>query len=223
MKYHPACLRMFVLVELHEQLRVAAEGGGHERERGIHARSVAAERACELAEDPRSTEASAADHNAVTPRLLDHTHGVGRAPDVTVAEHGDARHVLLELGDGGPVGCSRVGLFEAPRVQRDARGADVLRDPAGLEEGRMVGIDAGAHLDGDGHITCPVDRGRDDVAEQVALPGQGGSAALARDLRDRASEVEVDVIGVVLPRDDPRGLARVSGVDAIQLDRAWGL
>jgi hypothetical protein len=60
----------------------------------------------------------------------------------------------------------------------------------------------------------------DDGAEEVALPGQGRSPALAGHLGHRAAEVEVDVVGAVLGGDDPRREPGGRRVDAVELDAA---
>ena len=65
-----------------------------------------------------------------------------------------------------------------------------------------------------------VDGGRDDRAEQVALPGQHRSPAAARDLGHRAAEVEVDVVGAVLADHEPDGGTDRRGVHAVDLDGA---
>jgi hypothetical protein len=60
----------------------------------------------EVAEQPRSTEASSTDDDPVATGFVDHAKCVFCAPDVAVAEHGDARDDVLELLDRGPVRCA---------------------------------------------------------------------------------------------------------------------
>ena len=52
---------------------------------------------------------------------------------------------------------------------------------------------------------------RDDRREQPAPPRQRRAAALAGDLRHRAAEVQVDVVGQVLVDDHPHRRADDSG------------
>jgi hypothetical protein len=82
-------------------------------------------------------------------------------------------------------------------------------------------VDALAHLHGDGDVAAGtlLDDGADHRAEQVALPRQGRAAALAGDLRDRAAEVEVDVVGPVLRDEQPHRGPSGGWVGAVELDR----
>ena len=93
----------------------------------------------------------------------------------------------------------------------------------------MVVVDALAHLhrDRDGvatvgarHVGGGRHRGGHDRAEQAALPRQGAAPALARDLGDRAPEVQVDVVGAVLRDEDPHGARHGGRVHAVELDAA---
>ena len=60
----------------------------------------------------------------------------------------------------------------------------------------------------------------DDVAEQLQLPRQRRSAALARDLGHGAAEVQVDVVGAVLVDEHAHRVLDGRRVDAVELDRA---
>ena len=66
-------------------------------------------------------------------------------------------------------------------------------------------------------------RALDDLAEQVELPGQRRSPALAGDLRHRAAEVEVDVVGAILGDEHRDRLAHRLRVDPVELDAAGRL
>ena len=63
--------------------------------------------------------------------------------------------------------------------------------------------------------------GTHDVGEEVALPGQGAPAPLARDLGHRAAEVQVHVVGEVLIDHHAHRFADDDGIDAVELDGAW--
>src|SRR5690606_25882071 len=65
-----AAAARLVLVELDEQLGVALERPGDEREVGVDDRRVAAERPRQLAEQPRPAEAAAADDDTVAAGLV---------------------------------------------------------------------------------------------------------------------------------------------------------
>ena len=115
----------------------------------------------------------------------------------------------LRRGDGGPVGLAGVGLLRRTPVQRDRRTAGVLGDPAGVQEGLVVGVDADPGLDRHRH---PVRLGRphrrlEDHRQPVPLVGQRRSPTLAGHLGHRAAEVEVDVAHAVLGDQDPGRLA----------------
>ena len=64
-----------------------------------------------------------------------HAQRVLRLPDVAVAEHGDARHRLLQPRDRVPGRLAVVELGGGARVQADRGAALLLRDAAGVEVG----------------------------------------------------------------------------------------
>src|SRR5690606_31159981 len=144
-------------------------------------------------------------------------------PDVSVAEHGHAGDGLLQRRDRVPVSGAGVELARRARMQGDRGRAGILGDASGVEVGEMVGVDALAHLDGEGDPPGRSHGPGDDLTEQPQLPGQRRSPALARHLRHGAAEVEIDVIGAILRDEDPHRLGHRLRVDAVQLDRAWRL
>ena len=72
----------------------------------------------QVAEQPGPAEAAAADDHAVAAGRAHHAQRVVGLPDVAVAEHRDAAHGLLELGDGVPARLAVVELRGGARVQR---------------------------------------------------------------------------------------------------------
>src|SRR5699024_11787653 len=94
-----------------------------------------------------------------------------------------------------------------------------------VQVGQVVGVDAHAHLDGHRHVSSAslFGGGRDDGAEQVGLPGEHRSPALAGDLGYRATEVEVDVVGAVLLDEHPHRTTYRDRVHAVELDTAHAL
>ena len=105
----------------------------------------------QVAEQPGPPQATAADHDAGDPGLLDHAQRVGGLPDVAVAEDGDV-HRLDEPADRVPVGAAGVGLLHGPPVQGDGRSARLLGDPARVEIGEVVVVEALAGLHRDRHV-----------------------------------------------------------------------
>ena len=166
--------------------------------------------------------AAAADDDAVHAGLADHPDGVLGGPDVAVAEHRNVRQRLAQPGDGGPVGLAGVELRGGAAVEGDGGDAGIAGDPAGVEVGQVVLVDALAHLDGQRDVALGgfLDRGLDDGGEQVDLPRQRRSAAAPGDLGHGAAEVEVDVVRAVLLDEHPDGLADGHGVHAVELDGA---
>ena len=59
--------------------------------------------------------------------------------------------------------------------------------------------------------------GAHDVAQQDAVHRERGSASLAGDLGDWATEVHVDVVHADLAHQEPHRLAERAGVGAVQL------
>ena len=104
-------------------------------------------------------------------------------------------------------------------MQGHGRAPLLLRDMAGFEEGLMVMVDAYANLRGhrNARRLAHTHHTTDDVGEQIGFPRQGRTAAPAGDLRNRASEIQVDVIGHMPIDHDARGLFDDGGIDAIQL------
>ncbi len=146
-----AASALLVFEELDEQLGMAPEGIGDEAEVRIdrcgRRRAGRPESPREIAEQPRTPEASAPDHDAVAAGLVHHPHGVLGRPDVAVAEHRNARDRLLQGGDRRPVRLTRIELGSGARMQRHGRDAGVLGDAARVEVGEVIGVDALAHLD----------------------------------------------------------------------------
>src|SRR5690606_21271797 len=174
----------------------------------------------QVREQPRPAQTAAAHDDPVAAGLAHHAQRVLGRPDVAVAEDGDLRDVFLQAGDGVPVGRAAVVLGGGAAVQGDGGHALLDGDAPGVQVGQVVVVEALAHLHGDRQVPGPGDRLAQDGAQQVPLVGQGGAAALAGDLGDRAAEVEVDVVGEVLVDDHADGLADGRRVDAVQLDRA---
>ena len=130
------------------------------------------------------------------------------------------RDVCLQRRDSLPVGLAGVRLLSRPAVQRDGRTAGLLGDPARVEEGLMIMVDADPSLDRDRYaVRCGrVHRSDQDHPQPVALVRQRRAAALAGDLGDRASEVQIDMINAVLVAEDLGGLRHDRRIDAVQLD-----
>jgi hypothetical protein len=105
-------------------------------------------------------------------------------------------------------------------VQDYRRYTGVLGDPASVEERAVLVIDADPELHRDGKVPGRLDRGADDLAEQGSLVGQRRTASSAGDLRDRAPEVEVNVISEIVVAHHLHGLADRRGIDPVELHRA---
>ena len=82
----------------------------------------------------------------------------------------------------------------------------------------MLVVNALAHLHCHWHPTIgSINSRTDNRAEEIALPGQCTATALARHLRDGASEVHVNVISPILIDDDAHGLGHDMRINPIQL------
>ena len=104
------------------------------------------------------------------------------------------------------------------QCHRDHSG--VLRDPAGVEIRLVLVVDADPELDRDGQGSGRFDGAADYLAEQGSLVRQRGPATSAGDFRNRAAEVEVDVVCEIFVADHLHGLADRRRVDAVELHRA---
>ena len=156
-----------------------------ERRRCRH--RLAGEGSDEVPEQPRAAEAAPADHHAVAAGGAHHLDGVGRLPDVAVAEDRDGGDRLLELGDGRPVGHAGVQLLGGPGVHGDRGGAGLLGEPAGHQPRAVLVVEADAHLHRDRHVAGAVDRSGDHGAEQRGAQRQRRATAVAGDLAGRGS------------------------------------
>jgi len=129
--------------------------------------------------------------------------------------------VRLQRRNSLPVGLAGVRLLSRSAVQRDGRTAGFLGDPARIEKGLMIMVDADPSLDRDRYAVtcCRFHRSDQDHSEPVALIRQRRTTALSGDLGDRASEVQIDMINAVLVAENFSGLRHDRRVDAVQLDR----
>ena len=89
-----------------------------------HFGSTSVEHVCKVAKQPRATEATASNDNAITTGVSHHTKCIPGFPDVTVTKHRDLDR-LLQLGDRIPVRFPIVELRCSSRVQCD-RGTTFL-------------------------------------------------------------------------------------------------
>ena len=113
---------------------------------------------------------------------------------------------LLERGDRVPVGRARVALGGGAGVQRDPRDAGVLRRSA--RPRAYVRWSSSMPLRilmvTGSRPARRVDRGAHDWPNRRRFHGSAEPPPRAGDLRDRAAEVHVDVVGEVLVDDHPR-------------------
>ena len=197
-----ACLQL-AAIELGEVLGVTPDRRSHLPQSRLDPGPGPGECRREVGEQPRSSQASPTHHDAIATRCLDHVERVLRRPDIAVTQHRDCGHDLFQCLDGRPVSLTRIPLGGGPRMQGHRGHPLPLGDPAGLQERQVVGVDAFAHLEGDRHVIggSLFDRLADDRTEQVSLPWQCRTAALAGDLGDRTAKVEIDVIGTVLTNE----------------------
>ena len=177
----------------------------------------------QVAEEPRSPQATPSHHHAVASGGLDHGQRVGCLPEVAVPQHRYRGDHCLEGGDGLPLGRARVELLGSAGVQGDRGHPLVLGDPPRLEEGEVVTVHPEAQLDGDRHRPGRAHRGGEDGAEQDRVEWEGGTGPLTGHLPGRASEIEVDVVNADLADQPVHGGAHHRGVDPAELDAAHRL
>ena len=172
----------------------------------------------QVAEQPRTPQATAAHHDPVAAGDPHHAQRILCLPDVAVSQDRDRSDRRLQLRDGLPPRLAGVELSGGPCVQRDGDTALVLGDPAGVEVRLVLVAHSHAELDGHGHPSGMRHRCANDPAQEPGPERDRSPTALSRDLRYRASEVEVDVIHVALADEPGHGLTHVVGIDAVELE-----
>lgn len=130
--------------------------------------------------------------------------------------------MLFEGADRVPVRGSGVVLRRGTGVQGYCGNPGILCLPGGVEEGDVVLVDPHPHLDRHRDIRGAgrLDGRFEDLAEQLVLPRQGRSPAAAGDLGNRATEVEIDVVGVVFFHEHPHCCVHRRRIHSVQLDAA---
>ena len=213
--------RVILALVLGEQFCVAENDLGDLAQGWFGGDGLAAQGSAQLREEPRPAQATAADLHTIAARGLHHAAGVIGAENIAIAQHRNAgiRQVLFEPGDLIPPGIAGIALRGRAPVQGHGGGAGIHGDAPGIEVRVVLVVDAHAHLHRDGDIRAlgGLDGGRDDIAKQAALIGQGRAAAAPGHLGDGATEIHVDVIGQVLIHDDLGGLIGVFRVHRINL------
>ena len=131
----------------------------------------------QVREQPRPPQTAAPHDDPVAAGLPHHPQRVLGRPDVAVAEHRDLRDVLLQPGDGVPVGGAAVVLGGGAAVQRDRGDALLDGDTAGVEVGDVVVVDALAHLHRDRQVARRRSRPR------AGSPAAGSACTGARSRR----------------------------------------
>jgi hypothetical protein len=87
-----------------------------------------------------------------------------------------------------------IKLRRRASVQANRRATFVFRDTAGTQEGQMVGIDPHSKLDCHRNAFGVAHGGLYDSAQEVRLDGNRCASSFARHLRDRTTEVHVQMI-----------------------------
>ena len=127
----------------------------------------------QVTEQPGAALAAATNHHAVHAGLLDHAHGVLGGENIAVAQNRHVGNQFAQLGDGIPVGLTRIVLGGGAAVQGNRGHAGIARNLGGFEERDVGVVDALAHLNGQRNIVAGgfFDRRLHNRGEQVGLPG----------------------------------------------------
>ena len=102
-------------------------------------------------------------------------------------------------------------------MNRDRRGAGIFHPPREIGGVDLVGIPSRAHLDGDGNLHRARHR-PDDIGGVRRFAHQAAPGVVLRDLRHRASHVDVDDVGADA-FDDLRGRRHLFRIAAEDLNR----
>ncbi|CAB4535377.1 unannotated protein [freshwater metagenome] len=116
------------------------------------------------------------------------------------------------------MGVSRIVLGRGAGVKPDCGNSEVRSDPGSVKIGEVIIVDTHSHLDGHGDVAGRSDGLFQNLLEQSRLPRQGRPTTLPRHLGHRATEVHVDVIGVVFVDEDSGRCTHRLRIDAVQLD-----
>ena len=91
----------------------------------------------------------------------------------------------------------RIVLIGRAPVERDRRSTGLFRDASRVEIGEVRVIDSHPGLDRHGDVLGGLHGLGHDTGEQFRLPRKHRTAALAGDLRNGATEIEVDVVNEI--------------------------
>ena len=209
-------------VPLHQEPDVAAHDICHHTQPRRPGHRIPPQRCLQLPEDPGAPQTAPSDHDTVASGVGHHCGGVTSGHHITVAEHRDRSHRVLQLCDRAPACRGSVVVERRPRVECH-RGCSLgLGDAPGVHVGEVLVVDAHAELHG--HRYRParlrssgIHRRTDHAGEQAALVRERRPTAVAGDLRSGATEVEIEVVDHVLAHQPPDGLGHIVGVGAVEL------
>ena len=123
---------IFVLEELDEKFGVTTERIGNESQVRGDRLDVLSKGSIEVSEQPRPTEASAANDDTIAPRFVDHPFGILATPDIAISKDGNIGDFRLQRSNGIPVRVSRIVLSRCASVQTYRRNSDIGRDTCRL-------------------------------------------------------------------------------------------
>ena len=177
-----------------------------------------------IAENPRPSLRTAANRNPIAPGLTHHRNRIRGLENVTITEDRniqgflDARNVI-------PMRLARVMLGLGARMDRHGRRTKFLGDLRSLKAGFVSAINSHADLDRHRDLAatrvpahaCLRDNGAQQVGVEVAFPRKRRSPALSRHFGDRATEVQVDMVGVFAVDHDLGGTSHDLRVHSVEL------
>jgi PTS system nitrogen regulatory IIA component len=188
-----------------------ALGGGGRWRRGL-----TREQGLAVAEEPRITKGTPADHYSVTPGVLPHADDVGSGHQVTVADDRDLER-FDHLGDLIPIGHAGEHLGPGPSVQGERARTGILHPKGNAHRIAGLIVPAAPGLYGDRQVRG-TNHGPNDSSHQIHVPQATGAAVALDHLLHRAAEVDIDELGLIVLSDQSRGLSHGIGIRAIDLD-----
>ena len=103
-------------------------------------------------------------------------------------------------------------------MQGDGCNPRIARSLSGFDISQVVGIDTFTHFYGQWHLTSRLNGSIDDGSEKILLPWQSGATALASNFWNRATKIQINVVGPILGNQHGDSLGNSLRINSVELN-----